>query len=386
MKRTIGLLAVIAIAACSQRGSSGTATTSTTASTAAATPGTAVTPGAAMPSVSFDDISAIAERRYIEDIGALGVFDMSTGSFNPSGTISRAEYVRWLVRANNAIWFDQPSLQIRPAEGPPATFPDVPQSQRNFAYIQGIDNAGFAIGFRDKRFHPNELLTHEQLLAIKESVDRGGYDHIFAPGSLAEGNWSGQSWKDRDRVTPDFRPLIATLVNDDKNAGPGHGLDTIGRTFGAIAMLRPQMPATRAQAAASLWNMGAHRDLYGPPTPRTAAEALRLRAATPAPRRRPPRVHNNRGSVVLRFVAGMGLNIDNTASTAISSLLLVVLVVVFPIWDVIETRRLRVATDVSARESYYRRIMGVEWSLTLLVIILLGWRATFFFYAPVRPS
>lgn len=277
MKRTIALLATIAFAACSHRASSVTATNS------AATPSIAETTGAAMQSVSFDDISIIPERQYIEDLGALGVFEAATGKFNPSGTISRADYVRWLIRANNAIWFDQPSLQIRPAEGPPATFPDVPQSARNFAYIQGIDNAGFAVGFRDKRFHADDLLTHEQLLAIKESVDRGGYDHIFAPGGPAEGTWFQQPWKDHDRVTPDFRPLIATLVNDDQNhRASGHTLDTIGRTFGAIAMLRPQMPATRAQAAASLWIMGAHRDLYGPPTPRTAAEALRLHAATPS--------------------------------------------------------------------------------------------------------
>ncbi len=191
--------------------------------------------------------------------------------------------MRWLVRGDNAIWFDQPSLQIKPAEGPPVTFPDVPQGNPNFAYIQGIDNAGFAIGFRDKRFHPNDPLTHEQLLAIKESVDRGGYDSLFAPGHIGFAASSLPAWKDADRVIPDFLPLIATLKNDDNNAGPGHGLDTIGRTFGAIAMLRPQMATTRAQAAASLWRMGAHRDLWGPPLPRTAAEALRLRSATPSP-------------------------------------------------------------------------------------------------------
>jgi len=86
--------------------------------------------------------------------GALGTFDQTAGHFDPSGPITRAQYVRWLVRANNAIWFDQPSLQIKLAEGPPASFPDVPQSDADFPYVQGVDNAGFAIDFRDKRFHP----------------------------------------------------------------------------------------------------------------------------------------------------------------------------------------------------------------------------------------
>jgi len=131
----------------------------------------------------------------------------------------------------------------------------VPQSDADFPYVQGVDNAGFAIGFRDKRFHPSAALTHEQLLAIKESVDRGGYNSLFAPGQDFAWYRPHLPWKDADRITPDFRPLIATLMNDSDNmAGvkmyERRDFDTVGRTFGAIAMLRPQTPVTRAQAAA----------------------------------------------------------------------------------------------------------------------------------------
>lgn len=75
-----------------------------------------------------------------------------------------------------------------------------------------------------------------------------------------------------------------------------------------------------------------------------------------------------------------------TASFIISSLLFLALVIAFPIWDLIETRGLRSASDSRARGFYYGRIMGVEWSLTLLVIALIGWRATMFFNTPVRPA
>ncbi len=281
MKRAIILLTVIVVSACAH-GRSGTAADTGAASGAAT--------GAPSQSVSFDDIASISERQFIEDLGALGTFDQTAGHFDPSGPITRAQYVRWLVRANNAIWFDQPSLQIKLAEGPPASFPDVPQSDADFPYVQGVDNAGFAIGFRDKRFHPSAALTHEQLLAIKESVDRGGYNSLFAPGQDFAWYRPHLPWKDADRITPDFRPLIATLMNDSDNmAGvkmyERRDFDTVGRTFGAIAMLRPQTPVTRAQAAASLWKMGKHatpQDI-STPAPRTAAEALRLRAAGPSP-------------------------------------------------------------------------------------------------------
>ncbi len=82
-------------------------------------------------------------------------------------------------------------------------------------------------------FQPEALLTHEQMIAIKESVDRGGV----------------QSY--------------------------------------AIAMFRPQEPVSRAQAALVLWKMGAHTDHIANPTPdeapRSAADALTPSSPTPTP-------------------------------------------------------------------------------------------------------
>lgn len=246
--------------------------------------------------VAFDDIDNIPERQYIVDLARLNVFDATSGHFNPATSISRGDYSRWLFKANNAIWWDHPSFQIRPAEGRKATFRDVPASDANFVYIQGFNDAGFAIGFDDKYFHPNAALTHEQLLAIKESVDRGGYDHYMKSTAHA-GEPTGldhvtglPDWKDIDQVKPEFRPLIATLVNDDHQTTTfglfkGRDLGTIGRTFGSIAMLRPTEPVTRAQAAASLWKIGTHSTPQSieTPGPRTAAEAIAAHDATPSP-------------------------------------------------------------------------------------------------------
>lgn len=114
MKRALLLLTVLVVSACAH-GRSGTAADTGAASGAAT--------GALSQSVSFDDIASISERQFIEDLAALGTFDQTAGHFDPSGPITRAQYVRWLVRANNAIWFDQPSLQLNLRKGPRQVFP-----------------------------------------------------------------------------------------------------------------------------------------------------------------------------------------------------------------------------------------------------------------------
>ena len=64
----------------------------------------AAAPTAASPS-SFSDLGkAPAElQAYIADLAKLGVFPGKSGEFKPSAEISRREYVRWLVEANNLI-------------------------------------------------------------------------------------------------------------------------------------------------------------------------------------------------------------------------------------------------------------------------------------------
>ncbi len=75
-----------------------------------------------------------------------------------------------------------------------------------------------------------------------------------------------------------------------------------------------------------------------------------------------------------------------TSSFIFSTALFLALLVAFPAWDVLEVRRLRAATNIKAREFYYWRILGVEWTVTLFVILLLGWHATIFFNVIARPS
>ncbi len=244
-------------------------------------------PGAAGTPVTYTDLSGVFGQQQITDLASLGVFGTPTGTFNPNGTITRADFVKWLVLANNAIFANLPDKQIRPSQGTTSAYPDVRTSNPGFSYIQGMYDAGFAVGFPDKTFKPDELLTREQMIAIKENVDRGGVDKYYV------NYWetTTPNWKDNEQINKLFRGAIAEDYSKDRQAiqqgHPNLVIDNVPRTFGALAMFRPQQTVTRAQAALVLWKIGAHNDhvLNAQPddVPRSAADALAPATPTPTP-------------------------------------------------------------------------------------------------------
>ncbi|MBV9719957.1 MAG: S-layer homology domain-containing protein [Candidatus Eremiobacteraeota bacterium] len=238
--------------------------------------------------VSYTDLNGVFGQKEITELAALGVFGTPNGNFNPAGTITRAEFAKWLVLANNAIFVNDSGKQISPSQGTSSAYPDVATSNPNFSYIQGLYDAGFAVGYPDKTFKPDALLTHEQLIAMKESVDRGGLQQYYVS------NWDSTmpDWKDKAQINKLFRGAIAEDNGLDRSAvlswgHPNLVIGNVPRTFGAIAMFRPQQPATRAQAALVLWKIGPHNDHISNPTtedmPRSAADALAPPTPTPTP-------------------------------------------------------------------------------------------------------
>ncbi|MBV8066856.1 MAG: S-layer homology domain-containing protein [Candidatus Eremiobacteraeota bacterium] len=305
MERYRTILAVLfaaAIAAGCTRSSTTTAQSSATPqatesapeSTASATTSAATTNPQATPAanagtpVNYTDIAGTPDEKYITELAALGVFGTPNGSFNPNGTITRGDFVKWLVLANNAIFASTPGKQIQPSQSSTSSYPDVAGSHPDFAYIQGMYDAGFAVGFPDKTFKPDALLTHEQMIAIKESVDRGGLQQYYVT------NWDSTmpDWKDKGQINKLFRGPVAEDSGLDRVAvtnwnHPNLVIDNVPRTFGAIAMFRPAQTVTRAQAAAVIWKIGPHNDHVSNPTqddvPRSAADALAPPTPTPTP-------------------------------------------------------------------------------------------------------
>lgn len=227
------------------RASAGTPPTAAASSTSATAPVTAAT---------FTDIQDSAARDEILDLAQLGVFEGMSGTFEPTRPITRAEFVRWLVRANNAIHKDK---DIRLAESGDATFTDVPADHPDFRYIQGMANAGIAVGYDETTFKPDRPLSREEMISIKCGLDQGGLSAKNASYNDIDLVWK---WTDHQKVSKRYLDaLYSEHFNDAKN---------VDRAFGAIKMFKPQQAVTRGEAAICIWRIG---DSNG----KTAADALK---------------------------------------------------------------------------------------------------------------
>jgi hypothetical protein len=229
---------------------SGAAMQSSPASTES--PGVAASPAAsgaasAAPAVvvSFTDVKGIFAETQINDLAQLGVFDVTSGTFQPNGTLTRSEFVRWLVKANNALYQADPSKQIRPAQGSEQTFTDVPPSHPDYKYVQALANAGFVVGIDEKHFAPDENLTREQMIGIKVPVDLGGDPHKNT--GLADVH-EAYPFTDDGKISKRYYDAIYGDYFD--------GSKNIPRVFGQMKTFQPQRTVTRSEAALCLAKIG----------------------------------------------------------------------------------------------------------------------------------
>lgn len=194
--------------------------------------------------VTFEDIKGAYGEKEITQLAQLEVLDSNSGEFNPQQPITRADFVRWLVRANNAIFAGSPdkTIPLPNTETGKATFSDVEPTHPDFRYIQGLANAGYVIGNDAKTFKPDQILTREEMLAIKVALDhRVAMDSNITrpPGD----------WTDSDKISKKYWPALYVENVFQKNAN-------IERTFGTVTTLKPQAPVTRAEAAVSISAIG----------------------------------------------------------------------------------------------------------------------------------
>jgi hypothetical protein len=209
--------------------------------------GTAV----ASPAAAFTDIAGINGEEQILELAQLGVIDPAAGTFSPGQPVKRRDFIRWLVKANNALWRDTPAKQVRPADATDrAVFPDLPATDPDFAYVQGMQNAGYSVGFPDKTFRPDEPLTREQMFAIKNVFDRGSVDAGLAKDLVFARNTAMPPWKDKPAISKTYVAAIAT--------GSGGGADSFNRVYGTSSLFHPQLAVTRAQAAVAVSVVGDH--------------------------------------------------------------------------------------------------------------------------------
>jgi S-layer homology domain len=229
--------------------------------------------------VEFTDLNKVPQvvRQHIQDLAKLGVLSpelqvnkknsqSTTNQFAPSKTITRREYARWLVAANNAMYANNPAKQIRLAsESAQPAFTDLSAKDADFPAIQGLAEAGLipsslsgdttAILFR-----PDAPLTREQLLLWKIPLD----SRQTLPAANLDTVKQTWGFQDVGKIDPKaLRAVLADYQNGEQS--------NIRRVFGYTTLFQPKKPVTRAEAATALWYFGSQGEGI------SAVEALKLK-------------------------------------------------------------------------------------------------------------
>jgi S-layer homology domain len=235
-------------------------------------PPTADTPSAVSPaptpSPTTSPLSKPSENKsepttnpdYIADLTQLGVLtsaDTSASTNKPASprSITRREYVRWLVAAYNRINSTKPTQQLKLATADTKpTFQDVPATHPDFPSIQGLAEAGLIPSplsgdATEVLFRPETPLTREQLILWKVPLD------TRQPLPTASLDAVKQTWgfQDAGKVEPKaIRAILADFQNGDRS--------NIRRVFGYTTLFQPKKTVNLNEVAATIWYFGANSE------------------------------------------------------------------------------------------------------------------------------
>jgi hypothetical protein len=235
-----------------------TSPTATPSTTPTATPTVTPNPSeSSIDTVSFGDISQLPEqnRQYIQDLGNLNILTTNNNNFEPNKPITRREYAKWLFAANNKIFANDPSKQIRlAANTSQPVFSDIKSNDADFTIIQGLAEAGIIPSSLSgdnnrQQFNPNALLTREDLIAWKVPLDV----RKSLPNASLDSLKDTWGFQDINKISPEiWRSLLADYQNGDRS--------NLKRTFGYTTLFQPKKTVTRSEAAATLWYFGDRSD------------------------------------------------------------------------------------------------------------------------------
>ena len=212
----------------------------------------------------FTDLDEVPEQlqQPLKSVSALGILTPYTGDANvelskfaPNQTITRGEYARWLLAANNRFYSDNPGNKIYvAAKNAEPAFKDVPPSHPDFVAIQSLAEAGLIPSrltedSTNLLFRPDAPLTREDLVTWKVPLDTR-QSLPKASIEAVEESWGFQDVANIDSSA--VRALYADFQNGDRS--------NIRRIFGYTTLFQPKKPVTRAEAAASLGYFGFQGD------------------------------------------------------------------------------------------------------------------------------
>ncbi|MCU0546545.1 MAG: S-layer homology domain-containing protein [Oscillatoriaceae cyanobacterium Prado104] len=224
---------------------------------------TSATPSPSAKAETAEENSQIPQQlqEYAADLAQLGVLkvrskpgaDLEAASTlpEPNKAITRREYARWLVAANNQIFASRQAKQIRLAtESSEPAFSDVTKTDPDFPAIQGLAEAGLIPSSlsgqtKDVKFRPDAPLTRETMIFWKIPLDT----RQILPAANIEAVKDKWGFQDASKIDSQAsRAILADFNNGD--------LANIRRVFGFTTLFQPKKSVTRAEAAASLWYFG----------------------------------------------------------------------------------------------------------------------------------
>ena len=224
--------------------------------------------------VTFNDLDQVAQplRDYIQDLGELGILTPKNGNnFQANAPITRQEYARWLVAANNQFHATSPSKQIRLGnKNTPPAFTDVPPNHPDFPSIQGLAEAGLIPSPLSNDasavlFRPDAILNRENLIAWKVPLD----SRRALPNASMETLKETWGFQDTAKIDP---KLWRAIYGDFQNGEQAN----IRRVFGFTTLFQPKRPVTRGEAAAAIGYFGFQGDGL------SAKDVLGLKKTTPS--------------------------------------------------------------------------------------------------------
>ena len=210
---------------------------------------------------NFVDLAEVREQiqQSVLDVAALGILTPqssdSLDQFAPNELVTRRDYVRWLVAANNKFHDDSPGKKIHLTKNTSQkAFKDIDAKDPDFGAIQGLAEAGLIPSILTSNgdnvlFRPDATLTREDLISWKVPLD------VRAALSKASIETIEETWGFQDAAKIDSQAIRA-LFSDYQNGDRAN----VRRVFGYTTLFQPKRGVTRAEAAASLWYFGYQND------------------------------------------------------------------------------------------------------------------------------
>ena len=202
----------------------------------------------------FSDLEKTPDalETYVRDVVKLGILTPTKNQkFAPNEVITRRTFARWLFKANNRFYQDNPSQKIRPVQHvETSAFQDIPPSDPDFPIIQGLAEAGIVPSqlsgdTTNAQFRPDAPLTRETLLLWKVPLDiRGNLPSVDVTNVR-------KRWGFQDANKIDGKALGAVVA--DYSDGEQ---SNFRRIYGYTQLFQPDKPVTRAEAATALWLFG----------------------------------------------------------------------------------------------------------------------------------